>query len=92
VTLDNSLGRLYSSLVKLGYCDPADAQPYRSIGWADVATTTTTSSDLALQVAVEGITMLKNGKSGILPLKKKGQTIALIGPYTSATSQFQGFY
>ena len=89
-TLDNALVRLYSSLVKLGYFDPADEQPYRSIGWADVATTA--SSQLALQVAVEGITMLKNSKSGIVPLKKKGQTIALIGPYANATTQFQGNY
>lgn len=89
-TLDNALIRLYSSLVKLGYFDPPSDQPYRSIGWADIGTTA--STQLALKAAVEGITMLKNGKSDVLPLKKKGQTIALIGPYANATAQFQGNY
>lgn len=32
-TLDTALVRLYSSLVKLGYFDPAENQSYRSIGW-----------------------------------------------------------
>jgi beta-D-xylosidase 4 len=89
-TLDTALVRLYSSLVKLGYFDPAASQSYRSIGWADVATPQ--STDLALTAAVEGIVLLKNDQENVIPIKKKGQTIALIGPYANATTQFQGNY
>ncbi|KAH3009321.1 hypothetical protein KXV73_007425 [Aspergillus fumigatus] len=86
-TLDRALVRLYSSLVKLGYFDPAEDQPYRSIGWTDVDTPA--AEALAHKAAGEGIVLLKNDKT--LPLKAKG-TLALIGPYANATKQMQGNY
>lgn len=86
-TLDRALTRLYSSLVKLGYFDPADDQPYRSIGWKDVSTSE--AEKLAYQATVEGLVLLKNENT--LPLKKNG-TVALIGPYANATTQMQGNY
>lgn len=101
-TLDNALTRLYTSLVKLGFFDPAEDQPHRSIGWEDVSTPD--AEKLAHTAAVEGMVLLKN-QDGILPLKKKqkeeekeskgsndGQTVALIGPYANATKQMQGNY
>lgn len=36
--LDQSLVRQYSSLVRLGWFDSADSQPYRQLGWDAVAT------------------------------------------------------
>ncbi|KAE8313999.1 putative exo-1,4-beta-xylosidase bxlB [Aspergillus transmontanensis] len=86
-TLNNALIRLYSSLVKLGYFDPADDQPYRSIGWNEVFTPA--AEELAHKATVEGIVMLKN--DGTLPLKSNG-TVAIIGPFANATTQLQGNY
>ena len=89
-TLDTALIRLYASLVKLGYFDPADDQPYRSIGWEDVGTSH--ADKLAHQAAVEGIVLLKNDEKKVLPVSRDGRTIALIGPYANATEQMQGNY
>jgi beta-glucosidase len=47
------------------------------------------SQELSLQAAREGIVLLKNDK-GVLPLDKKGQTIAVIGPL--AASNYSGGY
>jgi beta-D-xylosidase 4 len=86
-TLDTALIRLYSSLVKLGYFDPADGQPYRSIGWGDVSTPT--AEELAHKATLEGIVLLKNNET--LPLKSNG-SLAIIGPYANAITQLQGNY
>ncbi|KAF9820640.1 hypothetical protein IEO21_01343 [Rhodonia placenta] len=87
-TLDRALIRQYAALVKLGYFDPADIQPYRQIGWANVSTPE--AEELAYTAAVEGITLLKN--DGTLPLSPSIKTIALIGPWANATTQMQGNY
>ncbi|KAH9924718.1 beta-xylosidase [Fomitopsis serialis] len=87
-TLDTALIRQYASLVKLGYFDPAENQPYRQLGWANVSTPE--AEQLAYIAAVEGITLLKN--DGTLPLSKEIKTIALIGPWANATTQMQGNY
>ena len=89
-TLDTALIRLYESLVKLGYFNPADDQPYRSIGWDDVGTPH--ADKLAHQAAVEGIVLLKNDDKKVLPMSRDGRTVALIGPYANATEQMQGNY
>ncbi|KAL1969892.1 hypothetical protein VTN77DRAFT_7401 [Rasamsonia byssochlamydoides] len=89
-TLDTVLIRLYSSLVKLGYFDPPENQPYRSIGWSDVSTPA--AQQLARTAAAEGIVLLKNDEKKVLPLPRKGQTLAVIGPYANATTQLQGNY
>lgn len=87
-TLDNALTRLYASLVRLGYFDPAADQPWRHIGWSDVATPH--AQKLAHRAAVEGIVLLKN--DDVLPMPENGQTVALIGPYANATVKMQGNY
>ncbi|KAF4535218.1 Glycoside hydrolase family 3 [Lasiodiplodia theobromae] len=85
--LDRALSRLYASLVKIGYFDPADDQPYRQLGWESV--NTLEAQRLAYDAAVAGTVLIKN--DGILPLAKN-KSIALIGPWANATTQMQGNY
>ncbi len=87
-TLDTALTRLYTSLVQLGYFDPADDQPLRSIGWEDVATSE--AEKAAWTVATQGTVLLKNDDR-TLPLKHNG-TLALIGPYVNLTIELQSNY
>ncbi|KIK68708.1 glycoside hydrolase family 3 protein [Collybiopsis luxurians FD-317 M1] len=83
-----ALVRRYGSLVRLGYFDSPDVQPYRQLDFSDVSTPA--AQQLAYILAVEGITLLKN--DGILPLKSSKSTIALIGPWANATTQMQSNY
>lgn len=90
-TLDVSLTRRYASLVRLGYFDPSEKQPYRQLGWADVATAD--AQTLARKAAIEGLVLLKN--NGALPLSKPGgaiKTVAVIGPMAAASRSMQGNY
>lgn len=86
--LDTAVTRLYSSLVKLGYFDPAESQPYRSLGWEDVDTPE--AQQLAYKAAVSGTVLLKNNNT--LPLNLEGKKVAVIGDWADATSQLQGNY
>ncbi|KAL4254195.1 glycosyl hydrolase 3 family protein [Abortiporus biennis] len=83
-----ALSRQYASLVRLGYFDSAESQPFRQLGWSDV--NTKSAQDLAYKAAVEGIVLLKN--DGTLPLKKSVKNVALIGPWANATTLMQGNY
>ncbi|KAJ7159166.1 glycoside hydrolase family 3 protein [Mycena crocata] len=86
--IEKALVRQYASLIRLGYFDSSDQQPYRQLSWNDVSTPA--SQKLAYMVAVEGIVLLKN--DGTLPLRKNLTKLALIGPWGEATSQMQGNY
>ncbi len=88
--LDDTLIRRYASLVTLGYFDPPTGQPYRQIGWKDVATPD--AKALALKASSEGLVLLKN--DGALPLgqSKAVKTVAVLGPMASATTSMQGNY
>ncbi|KAM3074473.1 hypothetical protein ACMFMF_006482 [Clarireedia jacksonii] len=84
--IDQSLSRLYTSLVHVGYF--GDASTYSSIGWEDV--NTAEAQQLAYDAAVEGMVLLKN--DGTLPLPLNLTNVAVIGPWATATSQMQGNY
>ncbi|KAJ6594119.1 glycoside hydrolase family 3 protein [Mycena capillaripes] len=86
--IEKALTRAYASLVRLGYFDSADKQPYRQLTWDDVSTPA--SEKLAYTVAAEGFVLLKN--DGTLPLKKNFKKMALIGPWGNATEDMQGNY
>lgn len=83
-----SMVRLYSSLVRLGYFDSPENQPWRQLGWADV--NTPSAQALALTAAEEGVVLLKN--DGTLPLSRRIKHIAVVGPWANATTQMQGNY
>jgi beta-D-xylosidase 4 len=85
-TLDQALVRQYSSLVRLGWFDSADSQPYRQLGWDAVATNA--SQQLARRAATEGIVLLKN--DGVLPLSLKDKSVGLFGDWANATTQLLG--
>ncbi|KAK0497845.1 glycoside hydrolase superfamily [Armillaria luteobubalina] len=88
-TLDQALIRQYSALVRLGYFDPPEEQPYRQLTFNDVSTPE--AQGLAYKAAVEGIVLLKN--DGLLPLSLQNiSSVALIGSWANATQQMQGNY
>ncbi|KAJ4489885.1 glycoside hydrolase family 3 protein [Lentinula aciculospora] len=80
--------RRYGSLVRLGYFDSPEIQPYRQLNWDNV--NTLTAQTLAYTAAIEGITLLKN--DGTLPLSPSITSVALIGPWANATTQMQSNY
>ncbi|RPD82233.1 glycoside hydrolase family 3 protein [Lentinus tigrinus ALCF2SS1-7] len=86
--LKRAASRQYASLVRLGYFDPPESQPYRQLGWSDV--NTPEAQQLAHTAAVEGMVLLKN--DGVLPFSKGIRRLALIGPWANATQLMQGNY
>ncbi|KAK7047287.1 hypothetical protein VNI00_006518 [Paramarasmius palmivorus] len=83
-----ALTRQYNSLIRLGYFDPPESQPYRALSWDDV--NTVPAQQLAHQAAVEGIVLLKN--DGVLPLDSSVTKVAVVGPWANATTQMQSNY
>ncbi|KAJ4292466.1 hypothetical protein N0V90_009128 [Kalmusia sp. IMI 367209] len=87
--LDQALIRQYSSLVRLGYFDSPDNQPYRQLDFNAVATNA--SQQLAYKAAIEGIVMLKN--DGVLPLSlDSSSSLGLFGDWANATEDLLGNY
>ncbi|KAK7026859.1 hypothetical protein VNI00_015401 [Paramarasmius palmivorus] len=84
----SALARQYNSLIRTGYFDPPERQPYREIGWANV--NTEEAQQLAYRAAVEGMVLLKNDDT--LPLNGSANKVALVGPFSNATNQMQSNY
>lgn len=88
--LDLALLRQFSSLVRLGYFDPAESQAYRQYSWADV--NTTASHELEMTATLETIVLLKND-ANTLPLSMDSvKSIALIGPHANNPGIQEGNY
>jgi hypothetical protein len=90
--IDRALERTFNVLVRLGWFDPPEQQPYRQLGHDYI--NSTESQQVALESAQESIVLLKNVNKA-LPLnidQLQGKTIALIGPNTNATQEMQGGY
>ncbi|KAI0358157.1 glycoside hydrolase family 3 protein [Trametes cingulata] len=86
--LERAVIRQYASLIRLGYFDPPEVQPYRQLGPSEV--NTLEAQQLAHTAAVEGMVLLKN--DGVLPLSPHVRKLALIGPWGNATELMQGNY
>jgi beta-glucosidase-like glycosyl hydrolase len=90
--IDQALHHTFNVLVRLGWFDPPEQQPYRHLNKDNV--NTTDAQQLALKSAQESIVLLKNVNKA-LPLnidQLKNKTIALIGPTANATGLMQGNY
>ena len=90
--IDQALERTFNVLVRLGYFDPPEQQPYRQLSKADVDTPA--SRQLTLEAAQQSIVLLKN-RNKALPLdinQLQNKKIALIGPTANATHIMQGNY
>ncbi len=90
--IDQALQRTFNVLVRLGWFDPPEQQPYRQLNQNN--TNTTEAQQLALKSAQESIVLLKNVNKA-LPLnidQLTNKTIALIGPTANATILMQGNY
>jgi beta-D-xylosidase 4 len=88
--IDQALQRTFSILLRLGWFDPPEQQPYRHLTKDNV--NTTEAQKLALESAQESIVLLKNVNKA-LPLnidQLKNKTIALIGPTANQSSYMQG--
>ncbi|KAJ5819030.1 hypothetical protein N7474_004621 [Penicillium riverlandense] len=85
--IERGVIRLYANLVRLGYFDGEDNE-YRKLNWSDVVTSN--AWNISYEAAVEGIVLLKN--DGTLPLTKEAKSVALVGPWSNATTQMQGNY
>lgn len=87
-TIDRALRRQYEGLVRAGYFDGA-AATYANLGIKDV--NTKEAQQLSLQIASEGLVMLKNDKTLPLPLKS-GSKVAMVGFWANDPSKLSGIY
>lgn len=90
--IDRALIRTFTVLVRLGWFDPPEQQPYRQLNQNNV--NTADAQLAALQCAQESIVLLKN-LNNALPLnldQLEGKKIVLIGPTANATILMQGDY
>ena len=85
--IDRAVGRILRQKFRLGLFDHPFVDPERAVQ----VTHTKESQDLALQVAREGIVLLKNEKNA-LPLKKSIKSIAVIGPNADDPHNVLGDY
>ncbi len=85
--IDRAVGRILRQKFRLGLFDHPMVDPARAME----VTHTQAHQDLALEVAREGIVLLKN-QNNLLPLKKSVKSIALIGPNADDPHNLLGDY
>jgi beta-glucosidase len=86
--LDEAVQQLFIARFRLGMFDPAASVPYSALSASSVDTGA--NRKLALQAARESIVLLKN--DGILPLRRPGKTIAVVGPTADLLEAIEGNY
>ncbi|MDP9051496.1 MAG: glycoside hydrolase family 3 C-terminal domain-containing protein, partial [Acidobacteriota bacterium] len=86
--VDRAVERLFTARFRLGMFDPPGTVPFDALSASSVDTSA--SRELALKAARESIVLLKN--DGILPLRNRGQTIAVIGPTADLLEALEGNY
>jgi beta-glucosidase len=87
--IDRAVKRLFEARFRLGMFDPPEQVPYAQIPYA--VNDSAEHRALALQAACESIVLLKN-ESGVLPLRKDLQSIAVIGPNADDLQVLLGNY
>jgi beta-glucosidase len=85
--IDRAVARILRQKFRLGLFDHPYVDPERAVK----VTHTQESQDLALEVAREGIVLLKN-ENHLLPLKKDVKSIAVIGPNADREGSLLGDY
>jgi beta-glucosidase len=86
--IDTAVTRLFVARIKLGMFDPPEMVPYTKIDESKL--NSQEYRQLARKLAGESMVLLKN--DGVLPLKKEGVKIALIGPLADQTNVLLGNY
>jgi beta-glucosidase-like glycosyl hydrolase len=87
-TLDVSLGRHFTHMMKAGAFDPWEGQQYAKIGLDSLGAPA--SKQLNLEASRQSMVLLKN-RGGVLPLKA-GKRIAVIGPLGNSSHGILGNY
>ena len=87
--VDVSVRRILEARFRLGMFDPAEKLPWASLGESDLSSPAHTA--LALKAARESIVLLKN-QDNVLPLRKEGITIAVVGPNADDARVILGNY
>jgi xylan 1,4-beta-xylosidase len=86
-TLDKMMIRQYQGLIRAGYFD-GPSSIYRNLGAEDL--NSASAKDLALQIAQEGVVLLKN--DGFLPNSFSDAPVAMIGFWADMGSKMLGGY
>jgi len=86
--IDTALVRLFTARIRLGVFDPPEMVPYNKID--EKLLDSAEHRALARKLASESMVLLKN--DGVLPLKKAGTKIAVIGPLAEQTNVLLGNY
>ena len=87
--IDVNLRRILEARFKLGMFDPAEKLPWAKLGEEQLSSAAHTA--LAAKAAREAIVLLKN-QDNVLPLKKDGITIAVVGPNADDARVILGNY
>jgi beta-D-xylosidase 4 len=87
--IDNALRRQYEGLVRAGYFD-GDAATYAALGLEDI--NTPEARQLALQVAADGLVLLKNDDHTLPFALTNGSKVAMVGFWANDSSKLSGIY